>query len=84
MVEGSFVSDQNSIVAVFEEIASSASLMSAAKVIDLNVCPQGRTIQHSGAQQACTQSELNGMRVVFACLATSGQRSGIRSIGTRS
>lgn len=56
--EGSLVSDQTSNVAVFEEVAPSASLMSASKIIDVIGRQQGWGIQQSDAQQAFPQSEL--------------------------
>lgn len=59
MFEGSFVSIQNSNVAVFGELASSAPLMSASKMVEIPGCPKGWTIQQSDAQQAYTQSELH-------------------------
>lgn len=58
--EGFFVSDQNSIVFAFEELAPSASLTVSTKMIDTIGRQQGWTIQQPGAQQAFTQSELNG------------------------
>lgn len=55
--EQSSVSDQNSIVVIFEELASSsASLMSASQMIDVTGCQQGWTIQQYDAQQADPQT----------------------------
>lgn len=64
--EGRFVAGQNSKVAVFEELASSASLMSAWKMIVITGCQEDSTMQESGAQEACTQSELQGTATWFS------------------
>lgn len=64
VIEGCFVSDQRSKVLVFGELASSALLMPAPKMIDIVGCHIGWTIQQFHAQQAYTQSKLNMHRQV--------------------
>lgn len=55
--DGAFVSDQSWDAAVFEELASLASLMWASKVFDILNCHKGWAILESDAQQAYMQSE---------------------------
>ena len=59
--QGNRVQDQNANYAVFDELASSASLMSAGKMLDIIGCQDGFTVEQSDAQQAYTQSELGGV-----------------------
>lgn len=58
--EGSFVSEQSSHVAVFEELALLASLMAASKMADLSGWQKDWAIQQSDTQQADAQIELKG------------------------
>lgn len=64
MIEGCFVSDQRYKVAVSGELASSALLMPASKMIDIVGCPKGWTILQFHAQEAYTQSKSNMYRQV--------------------
>lgn len=58
--QGSFISDQNWDVAVFEALAPWASLISASKMIGIIGCQKGWAIRQADAQQACTHSKLRG------------------------
>lgn len=53
------MSNQTSNVAVFKELASSAPLLCASKIIDITGCQTDCAMQSSGAQQAYAQARTN-------------------------
>ena len=60
MFQGNSVKDQDNNIAVFTALASSASLMSAGKFVDVVGLLEGNAQEQSDAEQAYTQALLQG------------------------
>ena len=60
MFQGNNVKDQDNNVAVFNDLASSASLMVAGKFVDFIASLPGNACEQGDAQQAYTQALLRG------------------------
>ena len=60
MFQGNNVKDQDNNVAVFNDLASSASLTAAGKFVDVVGALEGNAQEQSDAEQAYTQALLQG------------------------
>ena len=75
ILRGDSIRDEDNNAAVFQDMASSASLMAASRLVDFIGSHEGFKCEQSDAPSAYTQAELGGDAETWVTLPKTGSRT---------